>query len=157
MRALRVVILSGCLAASGACGQDELRLYSRIEQTALLEIRGPQLELPGNCDVFFGQRFCAEQFESFGAVQMGPNTDRTLGVGASEVDRCAHVLWIRVVSLEGVGPVDDPGTLFETPVDVDLEYGAGALHSVAYPQGIVRLDQFGPEDAQQSGPPHPCP
>ncbi|HJL41751.1 MAG TPA: hypothetical protein RMG48_10655 [Myxococcales bacterium LLY-WYZ-16_1] len=143
--------------ALGACGPDEAALVSRIDQSATVEVLAPVEGIDGDCSRRFAERFCPGQYESLGAIELEPRQERVLGVFGADVDRCANLVWLRVVRLDGVGPVPDRGSLFEVPIRIELEYGAGAIHAVAFPQGTVRLDQAGPEDAQQAAPPRACP
>jgi hypothetical protein len=140
-----------------ACGAEELRLESRIDERATLQLAAPRAGLVGPCDVPFAIRFCRAQFEPVGSVVIRGGDRRTLAL-EDELDRtCGNILWVRLVRLDDVGPVADEGALFELPASAEIEYGAGALHAVAFPQGTVRLDEVGDADARQARPPRPCP
>lgn len=138
-----------------ACGSaEDLRLESKIEQTARIELRAPTQS--GNCDTALAVRFCEGDYETLGVVDIPPRGVRTLGLREEDLGECAQVLWLRVLALDEVGPIQDPGTVFQVPTDVDLEYGSGALHTAAFPQGIIRLDEVGPADRNQALPPSAC-
>jgi hypothetical protein len=136
------------------CGSEDLELESRIEQTARFELSSPREGLAADCDLPLEARYCAEEYEPLGSLQMPPLGRRTLNLDGA--DACGALVWFRWVALDQVGPVDDPGTLVQIPALVELEYGAGADHAVAFPQGIVRLDEVGGADQNQSGPPRSC-
>lgn len=155
MRSALAVAAIAFVAA--ACGRDEMEIISLIDQSATLEVLAPVQGIDGDCSRFFANRFCAADFERVGAVEVAPGSTRTLGLSVEEAERCANILWLRLARLEDVGPVSDAGTQFEVPVELEIEYGAGAIHSAAYPQGTIRLDQVGPSDAQQGEAPPPCP
>ena len=146
--------LVGALAV--ACGGEELELESRIDEGATLQIAAPEAGLAGACDAPFATRFCREQFVPVGAVTIRGGDRRALALEGDFDRTCGNILWVRLVRLDDVGPVDDQGTLFELPVRAEIEYGAGALHTVAFPQGTVRLDEIGDADARQARPPPPC-
>ena len=139
-----------------ACGASEdLRVVSKVEQTARIELRAPTRS--GDCALPVGERFCEADFETLGVVDLPPGDERTLGLREDDLGECAQVLWLRVIALNDVGPVEEPGTVFQVPTAADLEYGSGALHTVAFPQGLVRLDEVGPADRNQAPPPAACP
>src|SRR5690349_16327446 len=153
---MRMTLIALPLLVVG-CGQDEMHLSSHIEQTASLEVRAPFSRLRGGCNVAFRERFCREEYEVIGVVDLGPGTDRVLALSDPVNDeQCGNVLWLRLLRLDQVGPVDDPGTTFQLPSDAQIERGAGAYHSVAFPQATVRLDELGNADDNQSGPPPTC-
>ncbi len=147
------------LVAAAACGSsDEAMLFNRLELPISLEVRAPQEQLVGGCDKGFAERFCAEQYEVIGVVDVEALTERELIISdATGGDRCTNILWLRLVRLDEVGPVDDPGTLINLPTSVEVERGAGVIHTVAFPQATVRIDEIGGLDANQSGPPPACP
>jgi hypothetical protein len=140
-----------------ACGRDEMHLVSKIEQRASLEVRAPFERLRGGCEQTFRDRFCAGEYEVIGVIDVSAGEDRVLAISdAVGGDRCTNVLWLRLVRLDEVGPVEDPGTLFQLPSDAEIESGPGALHTVAFPQGTVRLDEVGEADANQARAPLTC-
>src|SRR5262245_24235324 len=134
------------LLALAGCGKDEIHLVSKIEQRASLEVRAPFTRLRGQCESSIHERFCVEEYEVIGVVDVSGGDDRVLAI-SDPPDDCSNLLWLRVVRLDEVGPVDDSGTIFQLPADVELEKGAGALHTVAFPQATVRLDEVGDTDA----------
>lgn len=139
------------------CAQDELSLSSKIDQLASLEVRAPKVELKGGCDLAFRDRFCAEEYEVIGVIDVSAHEDRLLTISDTVNDeQCTNVLWLRLVRLAEVGPVEDPGTMFQLPTDAEIEQGAGALHSVAFPQGTVRIDEIGGADSNQAPPAESC-
>lgn len=145
------------MVAAGCGASDEARLYNRLAFPISLEIKAPNPDLVGGCDQSFQSRFCADQYEVIGVVDVDANDERELIISDTVNDeRCTNVLWLRLVRLEEVGPVDDPGTLIQLPAFVEVEQGAGAIHTVAFPQGTVRIDEIGGADENQSGPPAAC-
>ncbi len=138
-----------------ACGSDTLELTSLLEEQAELLLLLPGEEAQSDCGAEADQRYCAEDFEPLAQFVMEPGARRRIEVEQAP-DDCRPVVFARWLRLGEVGPVVDSGTTFELSADVELEYGAGALHSVAFPQGIVRLDEVGFEDRKQFGPPQPC-
>ncbi len=145
-------------AALVACGAaEEMELTSRIDLDATLELRAPPEGATGRCGEPFQSRFCRDQYVSLGTAVLGANQSRTLTLTDAEGGECNFLLWLRVINLESVGPVADLGTVFELPTEAELEPGAGAVHTVAFPQATIRLDQVGPTDDRQSGPPPACP
>jgi hypothetical protein len=153
---MRAILLVGMIGVAG-CASDELRLENLLEQQIGIEIRAPREDLRGGCDQPFGERFCAEEFEIVGVLDVPGGQEQLLTL-SDDVDdeQCTNVLWIRLVFLEEVGPVDDPGTLIQLPAVVEVEQGAGALHTVAFPQATVRIDEIGTADEHQSQPPRTC-
>lgn len=148
-------LFAGLLCLS-ACGGEELELRSLIDERVTLEIAAPRAELVGDCGASFEARFCRDQLEPVGTVVIRGGDRRVLALD-DDLDRtCGNVLWLRLVRLDDVGPVDDEGTLFELPAEAEIEYGAGALHTVAFPQATVRLDEVGDADARQARPPPAC-
>ena len=152
---MRAILLLVALLAG--CGSDELHLDNLLSQQIGIEIRAPKEELRGGCDQAFRDRFCAEEYEVIGVVDIAGGADQKL-ILSDDVneEQCTNLLWIRLVFLEEVGPVDDPGALFQLPVEVEVEQGAGALHTVAYPQATVRIDEIGTADEHQAQPPLTC-
>lgn len=148
----------GLLLLVSACGaSDEATLVNRLDLPISLQIRAPQEQLLGGCDKNFATRFCADQYEVIGVVDVEPLEERELVISDSTGgDRCTNILWLRLIRLEEVGPVDDPGTLVQLPAFVHVERGAGAIHSVAFPQGTMRIDEVGGMDVNQAGPPPAC-
>jgi hypothetical protein len=145
-----------CLALIG-CASDELKLDNMLSQKIGIEIRAPKEELRGGCDQPFRDRFCAEEYVVVGVLDVPANDDQLLTLSDPVNDeQCTNVLWVRLVFLEEIGPVDDPGTLFLLPAEVEVEQGAGALHTVAFPQATVRIDEIGTLDEHQAQPPHTC-
>lgn len=134
-----------------------MHLTNLLEKRVGLEIRAPKAAIRGGCDQDFRKRFCAEEYEVVGVIDLGPLEDRVLAISddVSEV-QCTNVLWFRLVRLDEVGPVDDPGTLIQLPADAEIELGAGVIHSVAFPEGTVRIDEIGGLDANQGPPPLSC-
>ncbi|MEQ8273806.1 MAG: hypothetical protein RMA76_40100 [Deltaproteobacteria bacterium] len=144
--------------AAAACGSsDEAMLFNRLELPISLEVRAPQEQLVGGCDKAFAERFCEDQYEVIGVVDVEALSERELIISdATSGDRCTNILWLRLVRLDEVGPVDDAGTLINLPAFVEVERGAGVIHTVAFPQATVRIDEVGGMDVNQSGPPPAC-
>jgi len=139
-----------------ACGGEALELFSRIDERVTLQLSAPREGLKGPCEAPFEQRFCREEFIGIGAVTLEGRARRALAL-EGDLDRaCAGVLWLRLVGLEDSGPVADAGTTFELPAVAEIEYGAGATHTVAFPGVTVRIDEVGRADAHQSDPPPAC-
>jgi hypothetical protein len=153
---MRITLLA-VLASALGCAKDEMHLVSKIEQLASIEVRAPLERLEGGCDRPFRDRFCAEEYEVIGVLDVSGGEDRLITISDTVDDEhCTNVLWLRLVRLDEVGPVDDPGTLLQLPADAEIERGAGALHGVAFPQGTVRIDELGSADENQSRPPVTC-
>lgn len=144
------------LALLAACGGEDLQLESRIRESVTVEIRAPAAGLAGPCDVRFDERFCREELEGVGSITIRGGDRRTITLDDDFDETCSNVLWLRLIRLDEVGPVADPGTLFELPASAEIEYGAGAAHTVAFPQATIRLDEVGRADAHQAGPPLSC-
>lgn len=158
MQLVRVVLAFVLPLALAACSsRDELTLVNQLEWDVSLEVRAPKASLVGGCNVSFETRFCADQYEAIGVLDVGAKEERTLAVSDPvTATQCTNILWLRLVRLGDVGPVDDPGTLIDLPADVEIEEGAGALHTVAFPQATVRIDEVGLGDLRQAGPAVPC-
>jgi hypothetical protein len=156
VRSARVLVALPLVLA--ACSSpDELILVNQLEWPVSLEVRAPQSTLRGGCNTSFETRFCADQYEAVGVLDIGAKEERTLAISDPvTATQCTNILWLRLVRLDDVGPVDDPGTLIDLPADVEIEEGAGALHSVAFPQATVRIDEVGLGDLRQAGPASPC-
>lgn len=155
MKRARPAVLAAC-ACAAACGGDQLDLESRIDEAVTIEIAAPRTGASGDCDALFATRFCRDQFESVGTVVLRGGDRRSLALDDDPDGACGNVLWLRLVRLDGLGPVADEGTLFELPAEAQIEYGAGARHTVAFPSATVRLDEVGDADARQGGPPEDC-
>lgn len=156
MLAMRCAVLLLALFFA-ACGNDELRLVNRLDQALALDLHGPRVDLTGGCDQDFRARFCAEEFVPLGVVNIGNLEDRVITVfDESDDERCTNLLWIRVLSLGEVGPVREPGTLFRLPAVIEVEEGAGKLHSAAFPQATIRVDEVGNLDENQGTEPPAC-
>lgn len=146
------------LAFGPGCSNEEIHLTSRIDHAVSIEVRGPKADLRGGCEKDFRTRFCADQYEVIGVVEMSPFEDRILATSDPVTQaQCTNVLWLRLVRLDEVGPVNDQGTLILLPTDAEIELGAGAIHSVAFPQATVRIDEVGGLDENQGPPPPACP
>lgn len=154
---LQASLLLACLAAAGCSPRHELDLYNRLSETVGLEVRAPRPQLRGGCDAPLETRFCREEFESLGLVDIAAGDRRVLAL-SDEVGegRCTQVLWLRLLHLGDVGPVDDPGTQLALPAVAEIERGAGAVHVVAFPQATVRIDEAGPLDENQAPAPRSC-
>ena len=153
---LRAILLLAMLGAVG-CASDELKLNNLLTQKIGIEIRAPKEELRGGCDQPFRDRFCADEYEVVGVLDVEAEDEQRLTLSDPVNDeQCTNLLWIRLVFLEAIGPVDDPGTLFQLSTEVEVEQGAGALHTVAFPQATVRIDEIGTLDEHQAQPPHTC-
>lgn len=140
-----------------ACGEDDLRLVNRTDQALTLDLHGPKLELTGGCDQDFRQRFCAEEYEPLGVLTISPGEDRLVTLFEGESDEvCTNLLWIRVLQLGGVGPVREPGTVIKVPAVVEIETGAGNIHSAAFPDSTIRVDEVGELDENQGPEPPTC-
>jgi hypothetical protein len=145
------------LFAAAACGGDEMRLVNRTEHTLLVGLSGPRLELTGGCDQDFRRRFCAEEYEAIGTLAVSPNEDREITVyEPSDDEQCTNQLWMRLLKLGEVGPIADRGTVVRMPSVVEVEVGAGLLHTAAFPQGTVRIDELGTLDENQGPEPPSC-
>jgi hypothetical protein len=145
----------GCAAGCGA--PDELELSNLLDLPVSIELRAPRANLRGGCQVSFATRFCREEFELLAGLDVPPLETRRLTLSdAVDDERCTNVFWMRVVRLGEVGPVEEPGTQVQLPATVEIERGPGAVHTVAFPQATVRLDEAGLEDANQAGPPSTC-
>ncbi len=145
------------LALLAGCGHDEMRLENLLDQKIGLEVRAPEADLTGGCDQPFRDRFCAEEYEVIGVLDVDAKKKQKITISDTVDDEhCTNLLWLRLVFLEEVGPVDDPGTLIQLPADVEVEQGAGALHTVAFPQATVRIDEIGTADPHQAEPPESC-
>ncbi len=132
-------------------------LISEVDELASIEIRAPNADLRGGCEKSFRERFCAEQYEVIGVIDVSAGEERMLTISDAVSDeQCTNILWLRLVRLGEVGPVEDAGTLFQLPADARIEKGAGALHSVAFPSQTVRIDELGAADEHQSEPPEAC-
>lgn len=154
---MRRAVASLLLLSAAACGSDELRLVNRTEEKATLEFRGPRLELTGGCDQDFRRRFCAEEYEPLGVVEISAADDRVFTIYETVNDEhCTNQIWLRVLSLGDVGPVREPGTLFRLPVIAEIELGAGKIHSAAFPQATIRVDEVGLVDENQGPEPPTC-
>lgn len=152
----RTLLISMMFLSMG-CSNDEMELLNRLNQTVTLEVRAPLATLTGGCELPFESRFCRDQFEQIGVIDIEPEQERFLTLSdGSGADQCTRLLWLRLVRLGEVGPVDDPGTLIQLPAVAEIEVGAGALHSVAFPQMTVRIDELGALDDNQAMPPQPC-
>ncbi len=150
-------LLSCMMLLSMGCGNDEMELLNRLDQIVTLEVRAPMASLTGGCELPFQTRFCQQQFEQIGVVDVDPQEERVLTLSDdSGPEQCTRMLWLRLVRLGEVGPVNDPGTLIQLPAVAEIEVGAGALHSVAFPQMTVRIDELGALDDNQAMPPLPC-
>lgn len=150
-------VIPGCLLLLTACGQDELELANRLDQSVGLELLAPKATLHGGCAEGLQARFCQEEYELIGSLDLTARDARTLGViGGQDDDQCINQVWIKLVRFGEVGPVDDPGTILELPVSAEIELGAGALHGVAFPAATVRIDEVGGSDTHQARPPLTC-
>src|SRR5262249_16379805 len=107
-------VLFGAFAAlaSTACHSNEMHLINRLDLAASVEVRAPKLGLTGGCKVDFRSRFCVEEFEVIGVVDVSGRTDHKVAISDQiDDDHCTNVLWLRILRYGGVGPIDDPGTL----------------------------------------------
>jgi hypothetical protein len=153
-RALIVLVL---VAQTSGCNSTKMQLINHLDLPVDVEIRAPKPNLTGGCMESFTTRFCAEEYEDVGVIQVGAHQNHQVGISDTiDANHCTNVLWLRLVRLDKIGPVDDPGTLFALPVDAQIEQGAGAIHTVAFPQETVRLDQAGLADDHQGPPPPTC-
>lgn len=139
------------------CAKDEAELFNRLTQDVGIEIRAPRATLRGGCSAPFSQRFCEEEYEVIGVLDVAAGAEQVLTISDDvNSEQCTNILWLRLVFLDEVGPVDDRGTLFQLPALIEIEQGAGALHTVAYPQATVRIDEVGESDLNQARPPPTC-
>lgn len=153
---ITLTVITACSLVVG-CAKDEMHLVSEIDELASIEIRAPNAELRGGCETSFRERFCEDQYEVIGVIDVSAGEERLLTISDSVGDdQCTNVLWLRLVRLGEVGPVEDPGTLFQLPAEARIERGAGALHTVAFPSQTVRIDELGAADENQSQPPAAC-
>lgn len=156
-RLLLALVTFVAFGTAVGCGKDEMELYNRLDYSIGLEIRAPDENLRGGCDQPFAERFCAEEYEVIGVIDVAAGADQLITISDPVTDdQCTNILWMRLVFLDEVGPVDDPGTLLQMPTTVEVEAGAGALHTVAFPQATVRIDEVGRVDANQARPPPAC-
>ena len=152
----------GCLLAAGlgllaGCGSDEMHLVNRTELKVSLNVLAPRIDLRGGCSESFRRRFCDQEYSTVGVVDVSPGDDRLLTLfDTVSDDRCTNLLWLRVLRLDEVGPVDDRGTVFQLPVTAEIEREPGRYHSVAFPQATLRIDEVGEADDHQGGPPPTC-
>ncbi len=165
---MRGVVLSlvGLLGVTACGSEGEMQLVNRLNRTVGLEVRAPNPLLAVDCSINFRDRYCAEQYESLGVIDFGPNESRPIVI-SDEVSetQCSNVLWLRFIWLgpegdpdgEQVGPIEDAGTLVQLPAVIEVEEGAGALHQAAFPDLTARLDQAGAGDGNQDRPPVGCP
>jgi hypothetical protein len=154
--ATRALLTMTALFAA-ACGSDEMKLSNRLDELITIEVRAPKETLTGGCEQSFKTRFCADEYVPIGTLDISPREERTVAISDTIDDQhCTNVLWLRLLRLGSVGPVEDPGTLIQLPTDAEIEQGAGALHSVAFPQATVRIDEVGALDANQAQPPQTC-
>lgn len=150
--------------AASACGAapDEMQLTNRLDLTVGLEVRAPRASLLGGCEQPFATRFCAEEYEIIGVVDVPAQDTRGITIAdAVGDDQCTNVLWLRLVWLGApdmmpLGPAADPGTLINLPSNAEIEDGTGALHGVAFPGRTVRIDEVGGADMMQALPPPSC-
>lgn len=141
----------------GACASDELHLMNRTEQSLTLDLYAPKISIAGGCADDFGARFCAEEYEPIGSLPVHPLEERLLTVyEGSGANRCVNLLWVRVLDFAGTGPVADGGSVFRLPALAEVEIGAGRIHTVAFPEGTIRVDEVGTLDENQRGPPESC-
>ncbi|MCB9653712.1 MAG: hypothetical protein H6729_06240 [Deltaproteobacteria bacterium] len=148
----------GCTSAFlSACGDDALVLRSLLDDSVAIEVQALKVGSRAACDQPLNERACQGDYEFVGLVEMGPHQERSLTLSDGEAqDECGRLLWLRLVRFKAGGPVSDPGTVLLLPAEVEVEMGAGALHSVAFAEGTVRIDEVGTLDAHQSGPPVVC-
>jgi len=153
--ALRVLPLALALVACSP--PDELRVVNRLALTARLDVLAPRADLRGGCQTDFRERFCREEYVPIAVLDFAPGADRLLTISDAVSDeQCTNVLWLRLPWLDEVGPVDDDGTLLALPTAVEIEAGAGGIHSVAFPQATVRIDEVGLADPNQGFAPKTC-
>ncbi|MFO0723049.1 MAG: hypothetical protein U1E65_04630 [Myxococcota bacterium] len=145
----------GLLAIAAGCGSDELRLANKTSQGLTLNLYAPKVSITGGCSEDFGTRFCAEEYEPIGTLPVQPLEERLLTVyEGSGQNRCVNLLWVRVLDFAGTGPVADGGSIFRLPALAEVEAGAGKIHTVAFPEGTIRVDEVGTLDEnQRKGPP----
>lgn len=139
-----------------SCGDEALVLRSLLDDPVSIEVQAPALGLRADCGRPLSARVCEDEYAFVGLVELGPRQERTLTLSDGNTQECAQLLWLRLVRFKASGPVSDRGTVFLLPAEVEIEVGAGALHSVAFAEGTVRLDEVGTGDAHQSGPPVAC-
>jgi hypothetical protein len=153
-----LLVLAPILAVtSTACHKNEMHLVSRIDLKASVEIRAPKANLTGGCKEDFRTRFCVEEYEIIGVVDVSPHEDHKIVISDKIDDtHCTNVLWLRLLRLGDVGPVDDAGTVVQLPAEIQIEQGAGAISTVAFPQATLRIDEAGLRDDHQGPPPKTC-
>ena len=154
---MRRLVLASALLAVAACGSDELQLRNRTSQSLTLNLYGPKVSITGGCNEDFGTRFCAEEYEPIGTLPLHPLEQRLLTVyEGSGQNRCVNLLWIRVLDFAGTGPVADAGSVFRLPALAEVEAGAGKIHTVAFPEATIRVDEVGTLDENQRSSPPTC-
>src|SRR5688572_4407854 len=98
-------------ALAAACGTDEMKLTNRLDELVSIEVRAPKENLSGGCDQSFKTRFCADEYVPIGVLDISPREERLITISDTIDDQhCTNVLWMRLLRLGSVGPVEDPGT-----------------------------------------------
>ena len=156
MVAVRRLIMIPLLLAACAT-EDEMRIINQMSRPVSLDVLAPQEGLLADCEGSFRTRFCEEEYVQIGVIDISAGEDRFLTI-SDEIggQRCTNILWLRIPWLGSVGPVSDPGTMFQLPAAAEIETGIGRYHGVAFPQGAVRIDEIGTADANQAGKPPTC-
>jgi hypothetical protein len=156
MALVRRVFLIPLLLAACAT-EDEMRIINQMNLPVSLDVLAPQEGLLADCEGSFRTRFCQEEYVQIGVIDISAGEDRFLTISDKVGgQRCTNILWLRVPWLGSVGPVSDPGTMFQLPAAAEIETGIGRYHGVAFPQGAVRIDEIGTADANQWTAPPTC-
>jgi hypothetical protein len=154
---MRALAIAASLFVLSACGKDDFELTNKASQPITIDLAGPKLTIHGGCEEDFRTRFCAEEFEPLGTIVVSSGETRVVTVfEEGESDQCLNLIWLRLLKLGGVGPVREQGTLLRLPSKVEVETGAGHVHTAAFPQTTLRIDEVGNLDENQGPEPEPC-
>lgn len=152
-----IALCIGAASVVGCGGSDEMRIVSRLDSPIRLDILAPRTDLRGGCDVEFARRYCEEEYENIGVVDIAAGEERFLTISDPVTnEQCTNILWLRIPFLGDVGPIEDPGTTLHLPAVAEIEAGAGRYHSVAFPQATIRIDDVSEGDPNQGLPPPTC-
>ena len=158
MRTARWIWMLGLLVALAGCERrDRMVLENKLPEVAKVDVMLPMNDLTGDCGTGARERFCAEEYRSVDLIEISPGHSRELVLHDNEArSDCANQVWLRLPFYGDMGPVADPGTLFELPATAEIERNPGALHGVAFPGITIRIDDASSGDISQSRPPPSC-